>query len=116
MLLSSVVAMFNTVVIQHFSFANAFNAIVNKFDTSVLPKGFNLGPAAKDVTGLLNRGGMESMMTLLIAFCTLSFAGVLSAPGALNKIVESLLKIIKSTGSLIVVTLLASILTNIRHL
>ena len=57
MLLSSVAAMFNAVVIQHFSFANAFNAIVNGFDISVLPKGFNLGPAAKDVTSLLNRGG-----------------------------------------------------------
>ena len=112
MLLSSAVAMFNAVVIQHFSVTNAFNAIVNGFDTSMLPKGFNLGPAAKDITSLLNRGGMESMMsTLLIAFCALSFAGVLSASGALNKIVESLLKISKSTGSLIVVTLLTGILT-----
>ena len=99
MLLASVVAMFNAVVIQHSSFANTSNAIVNGFDTSVLPKGFNLSPAAKDITSLLNRGGMESMMTLLIAFCTRSFAWVLSAPGALNKIVESLLKIRKSTGS-----------------
>ncbi|MCT6919380.1 MAG: hypothetical protein M3Z49_09220, partial [Bifidobacteriales bacterium] len=41
---------------------------------------------------------------------------VLSASGALNKIVESLLKISKSTGSLIVVTLLTGILTNIHHL
>ena len=79
MLLSSVVAMLNAVVIQHFSVTNAFNAIVYGFDTSLLPKGFNLGPAVKDITSLLNRGGMESMMsTLLIAFRTLSFAGVLS--------------------------------------
>ena len=112
MLLSSAVAMFNAVVIQHFSVTNAFNAIVNGFDTSMLPKGFNLGPAAKDITSLLNRGGMESMMsTLLIAFCALSFAGVFSASGALSKIVESLFKISKSTGSLIAVTLLTGILT-----
>ena len=51
------------------------------------------------------------MSTLLIAFCALYFAGVLSVSGALNKIVESLLKISKSTGSLIVVTLLTGILT-----
>lgn len=116
MLLSSVVAMFNAVVIQHFSFTNVFNAIVNGFDTSMLPMDSNLGPAAQDITSLLNRGGMESMMTLLIALCILPFAGVLSAPGALNKIVESLLKIRKSTGSLIIVTLLTGILTNIHHL
>ena len=112
MLLSSVAAMFNAVVIQHFSVTNAFNALVNGFVTSMLTKGFNLGPAAKDIISLLNRGGMESMMsTLLIAFRALSFAGVLSASGALNKIVESLLKISKSSGSLIVVTLLTGILT-----
>ena len=112
MLLSSVAAMFNAVVIQHFSVTNAFNALVNGFVTSMLTKGFNLGPAAKDIISLLNRGGMESMMsTLLIAFRALSFAGVLSTSGALNKIVESLLKISKSSGSLIVVTLLTGILT-----
>ncbi len=89
----------------------------SSFDTSMLPKGFNLGPAAKDITSLLNWGGMESMMsTLLIAFCALSFAGVLSASGALNKIVESLLKISKSTGSLIVVTLLTGIRTYTHYL
>ena len=112
MLLSSVAAMFNAVVIQHFSVTNAFNALVNGFVTSMLTKGFNLGPAAKDIISLLNRGGMESMMsTLLIAFRALSFAGVLSASEALNKIAESLLKISKSSGSLIVVTLLTGILT-----
>lgn len=112
MLISSAVAMFNAVVIQHFSVTDTFNAIVTGFDTSMLGKGFNLGPAAKDITSLLTRGGMQSMMsTLLIAFCALCFAGVLSASGALNKIVESLLKISKSTGSLIVVTLITGILT-----
>ena len=50
MLLSSAVAVFNAVVIQHFSVTNAFNAVVNGFDTSMLLKGFNLGSAAKDIT------------------------------------------------------------------
>lgn len=44
MLLSSVVAM--------------FGAVVNGFDISMLPKGFNLDPAAKEITSLLNRGSM----------------------------------------------------------
>jgi NhaC family Na+:H+ antiporter len=111
MLTSSAVAMFNAVVVQHFSVTDTFNTIVNGFSTDILGK-VDLGPAAADITSLLNRGGMNSMMsTLLIAFCALSFAGILSASGALNKIVESLLKIGKGTGSLIVVTLVTGILT-----
>ncbi|PLS31269.1 sodium:proton antiporter [Bifidobacterium margollesii] len=113
MLLSSAVAMFNTVVIQHFSLANAFNAVVSGFDTTTfLGENFDLGPAAEDISSLLNRGGMSSMMsTLLIAFCALSFAGILACSGALDTIVNNLLKVAKSTGSLIVVTLITGILT-----
>ncbi|WEV58376.1 Na+/H+ antiporter NhaC [Bifidobacterium sp. ESL0728] len=112
MLLSTAFAMFNAVVIQKFSVLNAFNAVVSGFSTDMLGKGFHPGKAAADVSNLLNRGGMNSMMsTLLIAFCALSFAGVLSCSGALNAIVNSLLKIANSTGSLIVVTLITGILT-----
>ena len=113
MLLSAAVAMFNAVVIQKFSLLDAFNAAVSGFDTTtMLPEGFDLGAAANDITTLLNRGGMSSMMgTMLIAFCALSFAGVLSCSGALDTIVNNLLKVAKSTGSLIVVTLVTGILT-----
>ncbi len=56
---------------------------------------------------LLNRGGMNSMMsTLLICFCALSFAGTLSLSGALEVIVHALLKIrLHSTGSMILATI-----------
>ena len=113
MLLSTAVAMFNTVVIQGFTLSDAFNAVVSGFSTdSFLGENFDLGPAAADITSLLNRGGMSSMMsTLLIAFCALSFAGILSCSGALNTIVDNLLKVARSTGSLIVVTLVTGILT-----
>ncbi|WP_288921188.1 Na+/H+ antiporter NhaC [uncultured Bifidobacterium sp.] len=113
MLLSSAVAMFNAVVVQKFSITEAFNAVVSGFSTTtMLGEDFDLGPAAADITSLLNRGGMSSMMsTLLIAFCALSFAGILACSGALNTIVNSLLKVAKSTGSLIVVTLVTGILT-----
>lgn len=111
MLLSSAMAMFNGVVIQHFTVTDAFNAIVSGFNVNML-RNVNLGHAVNDITSLLNRGGMQSMMsTLLIAFCALCFAGVLSTSGALDKIVNSLLKISKTTGSLIVTTLITGILT-----
>jgi NhaC family Na+:H+ antiporter len=58
------------------------------------------------LSNLLNRGGMNSMMsTLLICFCALSFAGTLALSGALEVIVHNLLKLVYSTGSLILATL-----------
>lgn len=113
MILSSAFAMFNAVVIQHFSMLNTFNAVVNGFDsTTMLSKAARAKAAASGINTLLDRGGMSAMMsTLLIAFCALSFAGILSCSGALDKIVSSLLSVAKSTGSLIVVTLLTGILT-----
>lgn len=113
MILSSAFAMFNAVVIQHFSMLQTFNAVVTGFDsTTMLSKAAQAEATAAGIDTLLNRGGMSSMMsTLLIAFCALSFAGILSCSGALNRIVESLLSIAKSTGSLIAVTLITGILT-----
>lgn len=66
--------------------------------------------ADKDVNpllgNLLNRGGMNSMMsTLLICFCALSFAGTLALSGALEVIVHNLLKLVHSTGTMILATI-----------
>lgn len=112
MLLSAAFAMFNSVFVQQFSIADAFNAIVSGFSTDMMGSGFHPGAVAKDIAKLLNRGGMNSMMgTLLIAFCALAFAGILDCSGALNTIVNNLLKVANSTGSLIAVTLVTGILT-----
>ena len=65
---------------------------------------------SSDLSRLLNRGGMNSMMgTLLICFCALSFAGVLSLSGALDVILTNLLKFVNSTASLIGVTILCGL-------
>ncbi len=112
MLVSSAVAMLNAVIFQGFSLADTFNSIVGGFNTSMLGEGFDLGVAADDINKLLNRGGMSAMMgTLLIAFCALAFAGILSVTKSLDKIVDSLLKVVNSTGSLILATIATGMLT-----
>ena len=45
------------------------------------------------------------MSTLLICFCALSFAGTLSLSGALEVIIHALLKMVHSTGSMILATI-----------
>ena len=60
---------------------------------------------------LLTRGGMMSMMGVtLIAFCAFSFAGIMQTTGMLQVILDNLLKVIKSTGTLIMSTSLGCII------
>lgn len=106
MLLSAAVASINAVLIQGFSLHDVINSAVNGFHTSMLPQ-VQVGP---DLIRLLNRGGMNSMMgTLLICFCALSFAGILSLSGALEVIITHLLKLVRSTASLIFTTILCGL-------
>lgn len=107
MLLSAAVAIFNAVVIQHFSLHDVINSAVNGFNISMLPENMQV---SSDLARLLNRGGMNSMMgTLLICFCALSFAGILSLSGALEVIIQQLLKFVQSTFSLIFATILCGL-------
>lgn len=112
MLFSSGVAMVNAVVFQHISISNVFNAVTSGFNVDMLGAGFNPGTAADDINTLLNRGGMLSMMsTLLIAFCALVFAGIMAAMGSLEVIVNKLLTVAKSTGSMILATIGVGMMT-----
>ncbi len=63
---------------------------------------------------LLSRGGLESMMsTVALIICALSFGGVMERTGMLNIIGEAVLKRAKSTGSLVLSTVLTAIGMNI---
>ena len=63
---------------------------------------------------LLSRGGMEDMMwTINLILCALCFGGVMDASGMLGTLAESLLKVVKNTGSLVAVTVFSCIFMNI---
>ncbi|ATM76086.1 Na+/H+ antiporter NhaC [Serratia fonticola] len=102
MLVSALVAMLNASFIQGFPLHDVVKSAVDGFNVSMLGDR-EISPL---LSNLLNRGGMNSMMsTLLICFCALSFAGTLALSGALEVIVHNLLKLVYSTGSLILATL-----------
>lgn len=113
MLISSFVAMANGMIFENFTLNQVVNATLNGFDIAMVNvTGFNVATVIEDVPRLLNRGGMISMMnTLLIAICAIVFAGTMMVTNSLNVIIQSLLKYVKSTGSLILTTIIASLTT-----
>ncbi len=63
---------------------------------------------------LLNNGGIESMFwTISLIMIAMAYGGILEVTGTLETIVESLIKMVKSTGNLIATTVGTSVMTNI---
>lgn len=112
-LVSSAVAMFNAVVFQGIAFKDTVVAAVNGFNVEMVAKsGFDADNVIEDVTRLLNRGGMNSMMSvLLICFCAITFAGVIAVSGSLDVLISNLLKPVKSTFGLIAATIVTGLAT-----
>ena len=113
MMLASLVALANAVIFQGQNVANAVSATVSGFNLEMLSQvGIDPTTAPEEVSRLLERGGMGSMMgTLLIAFCALAFAGAVSRTGALDLIVEKLLHVARTTTSLILATIAICLVT-----
>lgn len=82
--------------IQGVSFAGVFDIA---FD------GFKPDTGSGDVDALLEKGGLMGMMnTVSLILCAMSFGGVMEKSGMLKAIAESILRLAKSTGSLITAT------------
>lgn len=107
MLLASVIAMANGLIFQGFSLNDVITSVVNGFNTTMVATvGMDPTAVIDDVSRLLNRGGMNSMMsTLLICFCAITFASIVSLTKSLEVIINKLLKRVQSTGSLILTTI-----------
>ncbi|MEC0090364.1 Na+/H+ antiporter NhaC [Paenibacillus macquariensis] len=108
MLISSIVAMINGMIFQGFSIQDVMVSAVGGFNLSMVNvAGFDLATVIPDIPRLLNRGGMNSMMsTLLICFSAIVFAGTISVTKSLDLIINKLMRLVHSTGSLIVTTIL----------
>ncbi|XKF65322.1 Na+/H+ antiporter NhaC [Virgibacillus necropolis] len=93
------------VVIQGDSIASAL---------AVLQSGYTIDTENAVVADLLNRGGLDSMMyTVSLAIVAMTFGGILEYSGMLQSIMDQLLKVVKSSSSLIASTLGACFLTNV---
>ncbi len=76
--------------------------------------GFKSDTGIEALDNLLSRGGMSSMLTTVWLIITaMTFGAVMETVGILKKIVDSLLKLVNSTGSLIATTIFTCIGMNI---
>lgn len=106
---SSMTAAILGVVLQGFAFKDVFASTVIGFDVSMVNKpGFDSAAVIPEVLDLVHQGGMQSMTSvILIAFSAFAFAGIMTKSGALEVIIEQLLKFVKSTGDLILTTVIS---------
>ena len=95
---------------EHFSKArNTLNAVWRAMFEGYTS---NSGDAAVD--DLLSRGGMSGMMnTIWLILTALTFGAVLETVGLLQRVVQSILGLVKSTGSLITAVIGTCITTNV---
>lgn len=99
---SAVVALLCGALVQGFNIVTGAAAIINGFTAGSIYD----GTLSADVLTLLNRGGMKSMVgVMMILFCGYTFIGVISATGILNVAVKPMMKMIKGRVSLIFFTL-----------
>ncbi len=76
--------------------------------------GFEIATGVEAVDRLLTRGGLDAMMwTVALIICALAYGGVLEKSGMLAAIGKKLFAAAKSTGSLVLSTVVACIGTNI---
>jgi NhaC family Na+:H+ antiporter len=81
---------------------------------SIMVYGFEKETGNAVLDNLLNNGGTEAMMyTVSLVMIAMSFGGILEVSGVLEKIVDNLLKLAKSTGSLIATTVVTCITANV---
>ena len=106
---SSIVAALLGIFIQGFSIQDVFASTVTGFDVSMVnTNGFDSSSVMPEVLDLIHQGGMQSMTSvILIAFSAFAFAGIMTKSGALDVIIEQLLKFVKRTGDLILSTVLS---------
>lgn len=111
MLLSSAVAFINAIVFQGFSIAQCCQAAIGGFEMKMFNNpAIDTSTLIPDIPRLLQRGGMMSILeVVLIAFCAYAFAGTLAVSGSLDIVLEKLMKRVKSTGGLIVSTIVSCI-------
>lgn len=81
---------------------------------SIMVYGYEMETGNIVLDNLLNNGGTEAMMyTVSLVIIAMSFGGILEVSGVLQAIVNSLLKLAKSTGSLITTTVVTCITANV---
>ena len=109
MLLSAIVASVEAAVFQGAGFGNIIRSTSSGFKVDMVSRaGFDASNVAAEVSKLLERGGMNGIMsTCLLVFCAFCFAGIMSKSGCLEVILRKILSVARSTGALITSTVIS---------
>lgn len=76
--------------------------------------GYEATTGVAAVDELLTRGGLNNMMgTVALILCAMTFGGVMEKTGMLQALANSVLVLVRSTGSLVVATILTAIGVNV---
>lgn len=111
MLFSTMTAGILAYIIQGFSVTSIMTAIGSGFDSSILQSKVDTSNLSEDLISLLSRGGLSSMMDLVLIILTaFSFVGIIVKIGCLDVVVEKIVTLSKKTGSLITSTVLSTII------
>lgn len=110
MILSSLVAIILGIFVHGFRLLDGIRAVTTGFNVNMVNiPGFDPSSVVWEVTKLLNRGGLVSMSGLVtVIFCAYAFASIIERAGILEIILNSFHKKIKTTGQLVLVTILSS--------
>lgn len=108
---SSILAAILAVFVQGFKITDIFSSAVSGFNVSMVNRdGFDSSSVIPEVLDLVHQGGMQSMTSvILIAFSAFIFAGIITKSGSLEIIIQTLLKVVKRTGDLILSTVISCI-------
>lgn len=103
LLLATLIAVVLAVAFQHEALATVLDATIT---------GYTPHTGSAELDGLLARGGMLSMMDLvLLILCAFAFAGIMRGCGLLDRILAALLTVVRGTFALVASTVGAGVLT-----
>ena len=103
MIIASLFSVILGVIIQGFSLKNGFISVMTGFNVTM--SGVEM-EFSKDITKLLNRGGVSSVnSTTILVICAMGFAGIISKTGMLTKVLHTIMARVKSTSGVIISTI-----------
>ena len=103
MIIASLFSVALGIIIQGFSLKNGFISVMTGFNVTM--SGINM-EFSKDITKLLNRGGVSSVnSTTILVICAMGFAGIISKTGMLTKVLHTIMAKVKSAAGVIISTI-----------
>ena len=103
MIIASLFSVLLGVIVQGFSLKNGFISVMTGFNVTM--SGINI-EFSKDITKLLNRGGVSSVnSTTILVICAMGFAGIISKTGMLTKVLHTIMAKVKSAAGVIISTI-----------